>query len=100
MEERKTSGEEDRKGLRTRGVKKGEVRRTVVEERRGGEDERVRGRVGEEEEIRRGGVVKRGEEASWSGGEQRGEKVRTDGEEQSMSRGGEIREREKERGRG
>ena len=38
MEERKTSGEEERKGLRTRGVKEGEVRRTVGEERMRGSE--------------------------------------------------------------
>ena len=41
--------------------------------------------------------MKRGEEASWSGGEQRGEKVRRTDGEQSMSRGGEIREGEEQR---
>ena len=89
MEERKTSGEEDRKGLRTRGIKKGEVRRTVGEERRGGEDERVRGRVGEEEEIRRGGVVKRGRrgELEWRGAERReGEEDRRRGAEYEQRR--------------
>ena len=74
MEERKTSGEEDRKGLRTRGVKEmGEVRRKGEEGiRKGREEERRRG---EEGERRRGQVewrkLGRSQKEERRGGEKR-----------------------------